>query len=234
MSNQAISPSFKVAIEIEPYAYSDRESPMGKNDGPVSDEMFAQYLDNCLIDAGFEHLIPVAQGSMFYAIDALDDRSISTLVGFELEHWPGDEDYTNPENVHEYGSSFSGGMVIWVGGELVSYPGCCCSLNSLPEWEQVVAKKPSDWTNVWTGHDRDSVELRFDSMTDCFEFRVSEWETGNWDRNFTINAMEFQTQIEQLLQSRRTLAGTISKVVSDNFVGEAVRRTIGNRIAGIE
>ena len=225
-------PNFDLVVEIEPYSYSDRESPLG-SPGVVTDEQFQRYLSDCLEDAGLDHLVPVKATSMFYAVRGIDRDSLSALVKNELSRWPEDEDYSNLENVAEYGSGFSGGIVILERDQCVSSPGCCCGLDCLIEWRQVLDDRPSDWLELWTGHDADSLEVKFHQPEQEFCFRLSKWETGLWDRQFTLSSHSFEEAIERLEQIATGLSAMIEDVLSERFSNPHCRLAIARRIAGL-
>jgi hypothetical protein len=225
-------PTLELAIEIEPYSYSDRESPM-MSPGQVNDDAFENYLSDCLKDAGLDHLVPVAASSMLYAIHGIDRDSLSTIVKNELSRWPEDEDYSDAKNVAEYGSSFSGGIVVLDRGECVTVPGCCCGLDCMKEWNQMLEDKPIDWSNLWTGHDVDSMEMRFQQSEQAFQFRLGKWETGEWDRQFTLTSLSFQEVIERLGQQATRLAAMIGEVLDSRFADQKCRSVIAQRIAGL-
>ena len=225
-------PAFELVVEIEPYSYSDRESPL-MSPGQTNDDEFENYLTDCLKDARLDHLVPVAASSMFYKIHEIDRDSLSTIVKNEVSRWPDDEDYSDVENVAEYGSSLDGGIVLVEQGECVTVPGCCCGLDSLNEWKQILEDKPEDWSDLWTGHDVDSLELRFCQIRESVQFRLSKWETNEWDRQFALSLPSFQVAIARLDQHARKLVAMIEEVLDSRFVEPRCRSAIAQRIAGL-
>lgn len=225
-------PNFELVVEIEPYCFSDRKSPCSTQ-GAVSDELFQKYLSDCLEDARLNHLVPVEAKSMFYAVRRIDRDSINTLVDDALSYWPDEEDYSQLDNVAEYGSSLSGGIVILERDHCMSSPGCCCGLDCLTEWIQVLNGRPNDWLNLWTGHDSDSLEVRFHPPAQEYCFRLSKWETGQWDRQFTLSSHRLEEAINELKRSANWFSGMIEDILNEKFSNATCRSAIAKRIAGL-
>ncbi len=225
-------PSFELVVEIESYSFSDRESP-SRESGAVSDEQFQMRLADCLKDAHLDHLVPIQANSMFYEAGGLDQASLKILVADHLTYWADDEDYSVVDNVSEYGSSFSGGIAILDRGACVSVPGCCCGLDSLAEWYQVFDQRPSNWLDLWIGHDADSLEVKFDQCSQEFCFRLSKWLKRDWDRQFTLSVHAFESELKRSKQTAAKLSKTIIDALDQQYSSPESRMAIAQRIAGL-
>lgn len=221
-------------VEIEPWSYSDRSSPEAATTTSAARQ---EYYQLCLRDAGLEHLQPVASDSMFYELSQLREAHVVTaLARHELESWSDIECYSSREQVLEHGSSLYGGLAILRGAGLLSTPGCCCMLDTIrDEWTPALKAEPSEWTELWVGHDVDRLKIRFDAESNEFRFRLAHWETTkipDWDRTYRLDGDLFRRMLENAARELTHLAQDLSSALPETVSGP-LRDLVANRMAGL-
>ncbi|MEK6234423.1 MAG: hypothetical protein N2C14_06905 [Planctomycetales bacterium] len=216
-------------MEIEPWGFSDRKSP----EAAAPRAEWNEYWRLCLVDAGLDHLPPISEGSLFYEISQLEEPHVlDAVVRRELASWDLDEDLSTVEKLNENGSSLYGGIAVLRGSQLVTYPGCCCCLDTIQEeWFALAASKPNEWTDVWVGHDVDSLELRFDADKSRIEFRVAKWQMSGWDREFHFAEDDLIVMLDAIRNELDWFARRLAPALPD-AVPDSARESVARRMAG--
>src|SRR5262249_11349465 len=56
-------------------------------------------------------------------------------------------------------------------GAVLLEPGCCCGLDTLAEWEEILLERPGEWRAIWVGHDYGRLEVRLEAPGQGLPFR---------------------------------------------------------------
>ncbi len=131
-------------IEIEPYGISSRKVP---DHCPAREhpEIWQKYFDECVADAGYHNINPIAKGSRFVHASAIVENKIfESLLDDCLPE--GDK----PLDLDEV-SMLSGGYALIDEAKVLIEPQCCSDFSNLSSWQGIVENENNSF-DIWIGH----------------------------------------------------------------------------------
>lgn len=134
-------------VEIEPMGEgralpvgSAREDPQG----------WMEYWTASISARGYSRVRAIEPGSWLVELDAMDERSLETLLREELA------DCEEPVEIENIGA-LNGGYALRADEKLLLTPSCCGDLANLDGWDQASRYAGSEWQMLWIGHPSVSV-----------------------------------------------------------------------------
>jgi hypothetical protein len=129
-------------VEIEPMGEglalpvgSARENPQG----------WSEYWTAGISARGYSRVKAIEPGSWFVELDAMDERSLETLLREKLA------DCEGPVEIENIGA-LNGGYALRADEKVLLTPSCCGDLANLDGWKQASRYAGSDWQMLWIGH----------------------------------------------------------------------------------
>jgi len=204
VSNQQIQ--LIPVIELEPYDFKkdDYESPtLSLKESP---EGWENYNLKCYNDSNLIDLSPVRTGSWLFNIEQFDKQQLAIILkaiykSEEEEHLL--EIFKDPQ---EFAPFFCGGYLFTVNGEIKAEPGCCCGLESIGDWKDVMESKSGQ---VWMGHDIDAY-VNFTVENNDIQFEIN-------DEKFYISLSDYSKTINIIEADLKQLIVTSGDILNDLF-----------------
>ena len=217
----------RLVIEVEPYHWSDRESP-GWNAGAESERAWTAYFNACMADANIEGIKPLVPGSMFVdAFEVVRNELILRMIRECLHHsglpgFPDKDGHENASDMEGVGSVRGGYAVLARDSELFE-PQCCCEFVDLKNWKQALIDRPAAGT-VYMGHPEAEINFAGELVT------VKQgWEGTPPPESlqlFSVSIEELAAAVEkaELERERLTdeLRGRVKELFADQIVVEQV------------
>lgn len=221
-------------VEICPWHVTDRPTPGPREPyGTATTADWAKYRDDAFADAGLESIPPIAPDADFYPVSSLTDSALlSKLAAKEFEEgWDLSDPMETENDALEHGTSFYGGVAILGTTGLISAPGCCCTLEVVQEWFALSKDIPTDWREIWSGHDVDRIQLRFVPDRNTVEIRLARWMTNEWDRELEITPTQLDAMLvrcnSHLIAFAQELEAALPIFIETSARGLTARRMAG-------
>lgn len=193
-------------IELEPYDFKkgNYKSPsLNLNEAPKDWENYNQ---KCYKDSGLINLSSIRMGSWLFNLGQLDKSQLTIILkaiynNTEKEHLL--EIFKDPQ---EYAPFFCGGYLFTINEKIIAEPGCCCGLESISDWKDVITSKSGQ---VWTGHNIDTY-VNFTVENNEIQFEVN-------DEVFFISLENYIKVIDDVESKLQQLIITGGDILNDLF-----------------
>jgi hypothetical protein len=107
-------------------------------------EIWDNFYEKQHVSAGLtDKLTAHSKGIPYYALSSISDDNLAVFI------LRGTEDMTEVDFDHDEAPLFQGGYVLRVNDEDISFPQCCCSLNDISAYQELVTDAPCDF---YQGH----------------------------------------------------------------------------------
>ena len=132
-------------IEISPYDYSKEEYECPNGSSAELPSEWNSYWLKCITDSNLGALRAIKEGSYFVDMETIDFPELEEIIKKELSEVEFDD-------FEEQISRLSGGIVVKIGGEVVTEPSCCADVGDLENWEGIFTSEVNVWHQLWIGH----------------------------------------------------------------------------------
>ena len=171
----ARSVSLVPVVEVRPYSFSKRPMPDLPGGSEGSPAVWSAYFQECMRDAGFAGVDPVAPSSSFVPLAALvGNPAFERIVLRSL----GDKRVVAGGGAAEPASiaiddvpALYGGLALIGDGVRLFEPQCCGDLENLGDWRAALADAPAAGS-IWAGHPPLAVSFAGDLVTLAVEWEV--------------------------------------------------------------
>lgn len=213
-------------IEINPLKYSKEDFELsGIADYPDPEEWFLKYTEtasrltlNCN---------EIRKGSNLVNIENIDDESLQMIVAAKLT----EVEFNAPEE-RGFVLSFDGGIVVKKEDEVLIEPSCCGDLENIENWEKVLEKRSSGWTEIWIGHPwifykKENGIISFSDYTEANMNEVKDLKT-----KFDVKESVFQAGLEKVIHHQIRFKNRILNILKNMNIDNA--ETISEFMSGIK
>lgn len=168
-------------------------------------EAWEAYNKKAYTDAGLHNAQAIEMGSWLFEITQFDKAQLTIILtaiyADKREHLK--DIFKDPIDCAPY---FCGGFAFKVSNKIKALPGCCCGLESIEDWKEVLELESGQ---VWLGHDLDAY-VNYTIQDDTIEFEVNT-------EIFEISKEAFAALLNNIELKLAALITTSGEILDDLF-----------------
>ena len=146
-------------IELMPATYKKNDYKRPEYSIEYNFNEWDLYNQKCYSDSGLKDIKPIETGRWFFEIEKLTNENLKIILSKIYEERL-ENDLTLQEileNINDYSPLISGGYILKINNEILNYPGCCCGLEEILQWNGILEDENG---NIWNGHDCTSIDFK--------------------------------------------------------------------------
>ncbi|OCA77814.1 hypothetical protein BBH99_11010 [Chryseobacterium contaminans] len=169
----------------------------------------------------------IQKGSNLVNIENIDDESLETIVAAKLT----EVEFYDPDE-RGFVLSFDGGIVVKKDDEVLIQPSCCGDLENIENWEKVLEKRSSGWTEIWIGHPWIfyKKENGIISFSDYTEANINDLEDVK--TKFEVEEEDFKDELDKMIYQQVRFKNRISDILKKMNIENA--KKISEFMSGIK
>lgn len=205
-------------IELEPHNYKK-----GNYDSPnksISEvpEAWEAYNQKAYADAGLYNAKAIKTGSWLFELEQFDKAQLTIILTSIYEQEEKDhlkEIFRDPK---EYAPYFCGGFAFKVSNKIKALPGCCCGLESIEDWKEVLE---SESGQVWLGHDLDAY-VNYTVQGDTIQFEVNTEIFEISKKAFTALLNDIELKLDALITTSGAILNDLFAITNGHEVASGM------------
>ncbi|SHM00621.1 hypothetical protein [Chryseobacterium contaminans] len=213
-------------IEINPLKYTKEDFELPEiTDDPDPEEYFLKFTETASrLALNFNE---IQKGSNLVNIENIDDESLETIVAAKLT----EVEFYDPDE-RGFVLSFDGGIVVKKDDEVLIQPSCCGDLENIENWEKVLEKRSSGWTEIWIGHPWIfyKKENGIISFSDYTEANINDLEDVK--TKFEVEEEDFKDELDKMIYQQVRFKNRISDILKKMNIENA--KKISEFMSGIK